>query len=164
MVARLNFSGSINYVGIRELKNHVEVYDDEVCWLGWTGTRTSVSAGKRKLTTTTLNVNINVKLWCSFATKFFRNGFFKNNARSYFLSRTSNFIDDEIFVVLSGLFEWKNPCFRYYSTFNLRWPSPSVCQSLDLKKETFRCGSCFPSKVYFSVLMINDFPYLTLYK
>ena len=44
-----------------------------------TGTRTSVSAGKRKLkmqsvgrsTTATLNVTINVKLWCSFAPKFF---------------------------------------------------------------------------------------------
>ena len=47
-----------------------------------TGTRTSVSAGKRKLkmqsigrsTTTTLNVNKHVEvvqLWCSFATKFF---------------------------------------------------------------------------------------------
>ena len=31
MVARLNFSGSINYVGIRELKNHDEVYGEEVC-------------------------------------------------------------------------------------------------------------------------------------
>ena len=43
-----------------------------------TGTRTSVSAGKRKLkmqsigrsTTTTLNVNTNVKLWCSVATNW----------------------------------------------------------------------------------------------
>ena len=51
-----------------------------------TGTRTSVSAGKRKLkmqlvgrstTTTTLNVNTNVKLWCSFATKFFAMASFK---------------------------------------------------------------------------------------
>ena len=48
-----------------------------------TGTRTSVSVGKRKLkmqsvgrSTTTLNVNKNVTLWCSFATKFLRNGFF----------------------------------------------------------------------------------------
>ena len=52
-----------------------------------TGTRTSVSAGKRKLkmqsigrsTTTTLNVNKHVEvvqLWCSFATKFFRKGVF----------------------------------------------------------------------------------------
>ena len=44
-----------------------------------TGTRTSVSAGKRKLkmqsvgrsTTTTLNVNANLKLWCLVATNFF---------------------------------------------------------------------------------------------
>ena len=50
-----------------------------------TGTRTSVLAGKRKLkmqwvgrsTTTTLNVNTNVKLWCSFATKFFAMASFK---------------------------------------------------------------------------------------
>ena len=50
-----------------------------------TGTRTSVSAGKRKLkmqsvgrsTTTTLNVNTNEKLWCSFATKFFAVASFK---------------------------------------------------------------------------------------
>ena len=35
-----------------------------------------------------------------------------------------------------------------------RWPSPSVCQSLDLKKETFRCNSCFPYKVHF--LFIKD--------
>ena len=50
-----------------------------------TGTRTSVSAGKRKLkmqlvsrsTMTTLNVNTNVKLWCLFATKFFAMASFK---------------------------------------------------------------------------------------
>ena len=50
-----------------------------------TGTRTSVSAAKRKLkmqsvgrsTTTTLNVKTNVKLWCSFATKFFEMASFK---------------------------------------------------------------------------------------
>ena len=40
--------------------------------------------------------------------KGFRNGVFSNNARSYFLSRTSNFMDDEEFFVLSDLFEWKN--------------------------------------------------------
>ena len=44
--------------------------------------------------------------------KVFRNGVFYNNARSYFLSRTSNFIDDEEFFVLSDLFEWKTPTFR----------------------------------------------------
>ena len=38
----------------------------------------------------------------------------------------------------------------------MRWPSPSVCQSLDLEKETFRCDTCFPYKVYF--LYIKDFP------
>ena len=41
-----------------------------------------------------------------------------------FLSRTSNFIDDE---ELSDLLEWKNPCFpyEYYSTFNLNQMSES---------------------------------------
>ena len=36
----------------------------------------------------------------------------------------------------------------------MTWPSPSVCQSLDLEKETFRCDSCFPYKVHF--LYIKD--------
>ena len=36
----------------------------------------------------------------------------------------------------------------------MRWPSPSVCQSLDLEKETSRCDSCFPYKVHF--LYIKD--------
>ena len=36
----------------------------------------------------------------------------------------------------------------------MRWLSPSVCQSLDLEKETFWCDSCFPYKVYF--LYIKD--------
>ena len=31
----------------------------------------------------------------------------------------------------------------------MTWPSPIVCQSLDLGKETFRCDSCFPYKVHF---------------
>ena len=36
----------------------------------------------------------------------------------------------------------------------MTWPSPIVCQSLDLEKETFRCDSCFPYKVHF--LYIKD--------
>ena len=43
-------------------------------------------------------------------------------------------------------------CFPHedYSAFNwMRWPSPSICQSLDLEKETCWCDSCFPYKVYF---------------
>ena len=50
--------------------------------------------------------------------KVFRNGVFINKARSYFLSRTSNLIDDEEFFVLSDLFEGKNTYFLYedYST------------------------------------------------
>ena len=45
-----------------------------------TGTRSSVSAGKRKLKMQSFvrstNVNKNVRLWCLFARKFFRNGVF----------------------------------------------------------------------------------------
>ena len=37
----------------------------------------------------------------------------KVNARSFFLSRTSNFIDDEEFFVLSDLFECKNTYFPH---------------------------------------------------
>ena len=51
----------------------------------------------------------------------------------------------------------KNTYFPYeiiqLSTW-MRWPSPSVCQSLDFEKETFWCDSCFPYKVYF--LYIKD--------
>ena len=43
---------------------------------------------------------------------FGRNKVFRNGV-SYFLSRTSNFIDDEEFFVLSNLFEGKNTCFPY---------------------------------------------------
>ena len=108
-------------------------------------------------TTTTLNVNTNVKLWCSFATKFFAMASFKTMQDLICSSRTSNFIDDEKFFVLSDLFEWKYTYFPYeiiqLSTW-MRWPSPSVCQSLDFEKETFWCDSCFPYKVYF--LYIKD--------
>ena len=125
-----------------------------------TGTRTSVSAGKRKVkmrsvgrsTTTTLNVNTDVKLWCSFATKFFAMASFKTTQDLICSSRTSNFIDDEKFFVLSDLFEWKYTYFPYeimQLSTSMRWPSPSVRQSLDFEKETFWCDSCFPYKVYF---------------
>ena len=61
------------------------------------------------------------------------------------------------FFVLSDLFEWKNTYFPYeiiqLSTW-MRWPSPSVCQSLDFEKGTFWCDGCFPDKVYF--LYITD--------
>ena len=74
-----------------------------------------------------------------------------------FLSRTSKFIKDEEFFVLSDLLEWKNAYSPYeiiqLSTW-MRWPSASVCQSLDFEKETFWCDSCFPYKVYF--LYIKD--------
>ena len=99
--------------------------------LGWekTGKRTSVWAGKRKLkmqsigrltTTTTLNVNTNVKLWCSFATKFFAIASFKTMQDLICLSRTSNFIDHEKFFVLSDLFEWKN-LLSVRRLFNFNW-------------------------------------------
>ena len=92
-------------------------------------------------TTTTLNVNTDVKLVLFVRNKVFRNGVFQNNARSFICSsRTSNFIDDEKFLVLSHLFEWKYTYFPYeiiqLSTL-MRWPSPSVRQSLDFEKETF---------------------------
>ena len=50
---------------------------------------------------------------------------------------TSNSFDDEEFFMLSDLFEWKNAFLLHkdYSTFNLN--EMSVCQSLDLEKETF---------------------------
>ena len=48
-----------------------------------------------------------------------------------FLGHTSNFIDDEEFLVLSELFEWKNPCFPYedFSPFNLDEMTESECLS-----------------------------------
>ena len=48
-----------------------------------------------------------------------------------FLSHTSNFIDNEEFLVSSDLFEWENPCFPYedYSTFNLDEMTESECLS-----------------------------------
>ena len=48
-----------------------------------------------------------------------------------FLSHRSNFIDNEELLVLSDLFEWKNPCFPYeeYSSFNLDEMTESECLS-----------------------------------
>ena len=63
---------------------------------------------------------------------FIRNKIFrKNNARSYLLSRTSNFIDDEECFVLYDLFELKNTCFlnEDYSTFNVNEMTESECLS-----------------------------------
>ena len=47
------------------------------------------------------------------------------------LSRTSDFIADGEFFVLSDLFEWKNTCFPHkdYSTFNLNEMTESECLS-----------------------------------
>ena len=65
------------------------------------------------LTTTTLNVNTNVKLSCSFATKFFAVASFKTMQDLIFLSRTSNFIDDEeLFFVFVTSSSGKTPAFR----------------------------------------------------
>ena len=133
-----------------------------------TGTRTSVSAREKGNLRCSRSVGlqvddddteckVNVKLWCSFATKFFLMASFKTMQDLIFLSRTSNFIDDEEFVLLSDLFEWQNTYFPYeiiqLSTW-MRWPSPSVCQSLDFEKRHVWCDSCFPWKVYF--LYIKD--------
>ena len=130
-----------------------------------TGTRMSFSAGKRKLqmqsvgrsTTTILNVDTNLKLWCSFATKFFMMASFKTMQDLVF--KTSNFIDDEEFFCVVRPFRVEKLLLSAPRLFNsvqpwMRWPSPSVCQSLDLEKETFWCDSCFPYKVYF--LYIKD--------
>ena len=48
-----------------------------------------------------------------------------------FLRHTSNCIDDEEFLVLSDLFEWKNQCFPYedYSPFKLDEKTESECLS-----------------------------------
>ena len=35
----------------------------------------------------------------------------------------------------------------------MKWPSPSVCQSLDFEKETFWFDSCFPYKVSLPVVV-----------
>ena len=136
--------------------------------LGWekTGTRTSVWAGKRKLkmqsigrltTMTTLNVNTNVKLWCSFATKFFEMASFKTMQDLIFKSVRLISLTMKNFLCCLTFSSGKTPAFRtkiiQLSTW-MRWPSPSVCQSLDLEKETFWCDSCFPYKVYF--LYIKD--------
>ena len=88
---------SVCFLDVRELKNHDEVHDDDVYWLGndWNenvsfgGKKVAwdhalsllitpdLRLGKRKLkmqsvgrSTTTLNVNTNVKLLCPFATNF----------------------------------------------------------------------------------------------
>ena len=69
-----------------------------------------------------------------------------------FLSRTSNFIDDEELFALSDLFEWKNTCFvcEDYSTFNLNEMTESECLSaFRFGKKTFSYDSCFPYKIYF---------------
>ena len=56
---------------------------------------------------------------------------FKTMQNLIFLSRTSNFIDDEHFFALSDLFDWKNTCFANedYSTFNLNEMTESECLS-----------------------------------
>ena len=48
-----------------------------------------------------------------------------------FLAVKSNFIHDEELLVLSDLFEWKNPCFPYedYSIFNPNEMTESECLS-----------------------------------
>ena len=110
-----------------------------------TGTRTSVLAAKRKLkmqsvsksTTTTLNVNTNVKLWCSFATKFFEMASFKTMQDLIFKSVRLISLTMKNFLCCLTFSSGKTPAFRtkiiQLSTW-MRWPSASVCQSLDLEK------------------------------
>ena len=73
-------------------------------------------------------VNTNVKLWCSFATKFFAMASFKTMQDLIFLSRTSNFIDDEEFFSVVWPF-WVELSVRNYSTFNLNEMTESECLS-----------------------------------
>ena len=74
---------------------------------------------------------------------FFVMASFKTMQDLLFLSHRSNFIDDEEFLVLSDLLEWKNPCFSYedYSPFNL--DVMSVFQSSDFGKETLPYSQMF---------------------
>ena len=94
-----------------------------------TGTRTSVSAGKRILkmqstgrsTTTPLNVNTNVKLWCSFTTKFFAMASFKTMQDFIFQAVRLISLTMNNFLRCLTFSRGKNTCFPYedYSTFNL---------------------------------------------
>ena len=108
-------------------------------------------------TTTPLNVNTNVKLWCSFTTKFFAMASFKTMHDFIFQAVRLISLTMNNFLRCLTFSSGKTPAFRtkiiQLSTW-MRWPSPSVCQSLDLEKETFWCDSCFPYKVYF--LYIKD--------
>ena len=62
---------------------------------------------------------------------FFAMASFKTMQDLIFLRGTSTFIDDDEFLVLSDLFEWKNLCFPYedYSTFNLNEMTEPDCLS-----------------------------------
>ena len=103
-------------------------------------------------TTTKLNVNTNAKLWCTFAMASF-----KTMQDLIFLAVRLISLTMKNFLSCLTFSSGKTPGFRtkiiQLSTW-MRWPSPSVCQSLDLEKETFWCDSCFPYKVYF--LYIKD--------
>ena len=75
------------------------------------------------------------------------------------LSRTSNFIHNEEFLVLSDYFEWKNPCFPYedYSTFNPNEMTESACLSEFRfgKKRHSNAIAVFHIKFISSILKIN---------
>ena len=130
-----------------------------------TGTRTSVSAREkgnlrcsrsvgRQVDDDDTECKVNVKLWCSFETKFFVMASFKTMQDLIFLSRTSNFIDDEEFFSVVWPF-WVELSVRNYSTFNLNEMTESECLSeFRFRKRHIWCDSCFPWKVYF--LYIKD--------
>ena len=63
--------------------------------------------------TTTLNVKHRCKTVMFFRNKAFSQWRLLKQCKILFLSRSSNFNDDEEFCVVSDLFEWKNPCFPY---------------------------------------------------
>ena len=138
-----------------------------------TGTRTSVSAGKRILkmqsagrsTTTSRNVNTNVKLWCSFTIKFFAMASFKTMQDLIFkavrlISLTmNNFLRCLTFSSQKHLLSIQ----RLFN-FQPEWDDQvqASVRAIDLEKETyaFWCDRCFPCKVYF--LYIKDIIWFAL--
>ena len=78
-----------------------------------TGTRTSVLVGHRELKMQSLGKDddgTECKQTVHSQQSFFVMASFKT-MQDLFLSQRSNFIDGEEFLVLSDLFEWRNPCF-----------------------------------------------------
>ena len=113
-----------------------------------TGTTTSISTGKRKLSMQSVsqyvNNDIEYKQRCKTvrSQQVFLRWHLKIVQILVFLSHTSHFIDNEEFLVLPDFSHGKILTFRtkiiQLSTWK-RWPSPSLCQSLD-HSNTRRCS------------------------